>query len=70
VSQILPTIHDGRALREVAGRPVLGSVTLLPNPAVIRAARRSGLAFFGGLACLIVVSGAGIAWLALRSPMA
>jgi polysaccharide chain length determinant protein (PEP-CTERM system associated) len=70
VSQILPTIHDGRALREVSGRPVLGTVSLLSNPAVVRAARRGGFAFYSGVAGLLLVAGAGIAWLALRSPMA
>jgi hypothetical protein len=70
VSQILPTIHDSRALREVFGRPVLGTVSLLSSPAVVRAARRSSIAFFGGVAGLILVASAGITWLAFVSPVA
>jgi polysaccharide chain length determinant protein (PEP-CTERM system associated) len=70
VSKVLPTIHDGRALREVSARPVLGTVSLLPNPAVIRKARLNALAFFSGVTGLILVAGAGFAWVALRSPVA
>lgn len=70
VSQILPTIQDGRTLREVSGRPVLGSVTLLPSPAIVRRARRNAFAFSGGVAALILFAGAGLAWVALRAPVA
>ncbi len=70
VSQILPTIHDGRVLRELSGRPVLGSVSLVPSPAIVRRARRRTLAFFGGVAGLILVSGLSFAWVAMRSPIA
>ena len=32
VSQVFPTVHDARRLRELAGRPVLGTITMLANP--------------------------------------
>lgn len=70
VSQVLPTVHDGRVLRELSGRPVLGSVSLVPSPAIVRRARRRTLAFFGGVAGLILVSGLSFAWVAMRSPIA
>jgi polysaccharide chain length determinant protein (PEP-CTERM system associated) len=70
VSQVMPTVHDGRVLRELSGRPVLGSVSLVPSPGIVRRARRRTFAFFGGVAGLILVSGAGIAWVAMRSPIA
>lgn len=68
VSQALPTVHDGRSLREVSGRPVLGSVSLLPSPALIRRARLGNYGFAGGLTALLAICGVGIAWLAMRSP--
>jgi polysaccharide chain length determinant protein (PEP-CTERM system associated) len=69
VSLVLPTVHDGRTLREVSGRPVLGSVGLLPNPALIRRARLATYGFAGGVSALVAVYGVGIAWLALRAPV-
>jgi len=69
VSLILPTVHDGRSLREVSGRPVLGSVSLLPSPALIRRARLASYGFAGGVSALVAVYGVGIAWLALRAPI-
>jgi polysaccharide chain length determinant protein (PEP-CTERM system associated) len=69
VSQVLPTIHDNRTLREVSGRPVLGSVSRLPVAALVWRARRAMVAFAGGVTALLAVYGVGIAWLALRSPV-
>jgi polysaccharide chain length determinant protein (PEP-CTERM system associated) len=69
VSQVLPTIHDGRTLREVSGRPVLGSVSLLPSPAFLRQARLANYGFAGGLTALVAIYGVGLAWLFLRAPL-
>ena len=33
-SEIMPTFHDARSLREVTQRPILGMVTMLPSEAV------------------------------------
>ena len=63
VSQVRPTIHDLRALREVAGRPVLGAVTLLMNDASTRTRRRRHLAFASVLGGLFAVYGAAIVFL-------
>jgi polysaccharide chain length determinant protein (PEP-CTERM system associated) len=52
-SQIVPTFHDGRALREVTNRPVLGLVSMLPSPALTKARRRQSLVFAGGLSGLL-----------------
>lgn len=49
MSQIRPTILDGRALRQVSGLPVLGAVTMTPNPQRRLRERRMNLAFYGGL---------------------
>jgi hypothetical protein len=69
VSQMLPTVHDGRNLREVSGRPVLGSVGLLPSPALLRRVRFANYGFAGGVTALLAIYGVGIAWLVLRAPL-
>jgi len=48
-SLLHPTIHDGRTLKRVGGRPVLGAVSLMPNGTVRLQQRRRRLWFFGGL---------------------
>jgi polysaccharide chain length determinant protein (PEP-CTERM system associated) len=64
-SQLLPTIHSTRALREVGQRPVLGSLSLRPTPAMVRQRRITALGFAGSVAGLVAVYGAWLAWLAL-----
>jgi polysaccharide chain length determinant protein (PEP-CTERM system associated) len=49
VSQTRPTFHDGRSLRDVAQRPLVGMVTLLPTHALRRMRRRAALLFAGGV---------------------
>jgi polysaccharide chain length determinant protein (PEP-CTERM system associated) len=49
VSQTRPTFHDGRTLRDVAQRPLVGMVTLLPTHAFRRMRRRAALLFAGGV---------------------
>jgi len=60
VSQIFPTFHDTRSLRELTGRAVLGSVTLLARPSVMRKRLRSALLFAGGVGSLVGVYGVAI----------
>jgi hypothetical protein len=62
-SQIRPTFHDGRALRTIAGRPVLGSVSLIPDTQLLARRRRLNAAFFSSLAGLFACYGAGMALL-------
>jgi polysaccharide chain length determinant protein (PEP-CTERM system associated) len=64
MSQIRPTFHDTRGLRAMVGRPVLGSVSRLTNPAMVRQYRRANLAFGASMAGLLVLYGAWLAWLA------
>ncbi len=67
VSQIFPTFHDARALREFAQRPVLGTVTLLSSPQVRARRRRSAVLFAGGVASLCGLLGT--AMLAVTLPL-
>lgn len=53
-SEIMPTFHDARSLRQVTHRPVLGMVTMLPSPALSRVRRRNAYLFAGGLASLVM----------------
>ncbi|HEX3631956.1 MAG TPA: XrtA system polysaccharide chain length determinant [Casimicrobiaceae bacterium] len=57
-SEIMPTFHDARSLREVTQRPILGMVTMLPSEAVNRLRRRNTLYFATGASGLIAAFGA------------
>jgi polysaccharide chain length determinant protein (PEP-CTERM system associated) len=67
VSQIYPTIHDLRRLREIAGRPVLGSVTLLPNPVTTRRRRHDTVLFAGSVGSLVAAYGLALGLLAWKT---
>ena len=54
-SQVAPTFHDGRALRDSTSRPVLGLVSMLPTAALKRMQRRRSLLFAGGLSGLLAL---------------
>jgi polysaccharide chain length determinant protein (PEP-CTERM system associated) len=62
VAQIFPTVADTRSLRQIANRPVLGSVTLLISGAALRRRRLSHAAWASAVAGLIVFYGAWTAW--------
>ncbi len=49
ISQVLPTFHDSRHLREIAKRPVLGTISMLETNFMKRGRRRQLYLFFGGL---------------------
>jgi polysaccharide chain length determinant protein (PEP-CTERM system associated) len=51
-SQVMPTFHDARTLREVTKRPILGMVSMLPSDALRRLRRRNAWLFAGGLSSL------------------
>jgi polysaccharide chain length determinant protein (PEP-CTERM system associated) len=51
-SQIMPTFHDARVLRDISKRPILGMVSMIQGDNVRRRRRREGLLFAGGLSGL------------------
>ncbi|MFN0303265.1 MAG: XrtA system polysaccharide chain length determinant [Burkholderiales bacterium] len=57
-SQIAPTFHDARDLREVIERPVLGTVSILVTESLARANKRSNFAFGAAICGLVCVYGA------------
>jgi polysaccharide chain length determinant protein (PEP-CTERM system associated) len=61
-SELMPTFHDARALREITKRPVLGMVAMLPNETAKRRIRRNGYLFAGGLGGLIAAFAAIVAF--------
>ena len=52
-SEIMPVFQDARSLRDLAKRPVLGMVSMLPSEAIVRLRRRNAFLFAGGLGGLI-----------------
>jgi polysaccharide chain length determinant protein (PEP-CTERM system associated) len=60
-SQIRPMIHDGRGLRAISGRPLLGSISLVPDENLVARDRRMLTAFLGSLATLVAFYGASVA---------
>jgi polysaccharide chain length determinant protein (PEP-CTERM system associated) len=62
IAQIFPTVADTRALRQIASRPVLGSVTMLISGPMLRRRRMFHAAFGSAVAGLLVFYGAWIAW--------
>jgi polysaccharide chain length determinant protein (PEP-CTERM system associated) len=47
-SQTMPTFNDARTLRDIAKRPILGMVSMLPSDALTRLRRRNAWLFAGG----------------------
>jgi polysaccharide chain length determinant protein (PEP-CTERM system associated) len=52
-SQLIPTFHEARTLREVSRRPILGMVSMLPSEALQKARRRNSWLFASGLGGLL-----------------
>jgi uncharacterized protein involved in exopolysaccharide biosynthesis len=65
VSQLMPTFHEARSLREISKRPILGMVSMLPSEALFRKQRRRSWLFAGGLAGLFAAFGAVFAFAVL-----
>ncbi|HWP20757.1 MAG TPA: XrtA system polysaccharide chain length determinant [Burkholderiaceae bacterium] len=66
LAQLSPSFDSERALRELSGRPVLGTVSLVLNNSM-RVARRRALVGFSGAVGLFLVANAGwLAWVAIQ----
>ena len=65
LSQVMPTFHDARTLREVTKRPILGMVSMLPNESLQRSRRRNSWLFAGGLSGLFAAFAAVFAFVLL-----
>jgi len=69
LAQLFPTIDSARLLREIGQRPVLGIVSLRPNPVAVSRRRVSNVAFGGAVSALLIVFGAWIAWIGPAAPV-
>ncbi|HEX5126903.1 MAG TPA: XrtA system polysaccharide chain length determinant [Rhodocyclaceae bacterium] len=58
MSQLRPAFHDSRTLREATGLPILGSVSMTPDPGRIGKERRGNFIFVGAVGSLAAVFGA------------
>lgn len=67
VSQVRPTFHEGRTLREIAERPLLGLVSSLPTQGARAIRRRAALLFAGGVGGLLASYGAAFTILLLAA---
>ena len=66
-TRIRPTFYDGKTLRAVTGLPVLGMVSMLPDPAQRRRKLHQAVAFMLGLGALVSIYAAGFAALMVVS---
>ncbi len=65
VSQVRPTFHDGRNLRDITQRPLIGMISMLPTHSLRVIRRRSAALFVGGLSGLVASYAAAFALLFL-----
>jgi hypothetical protein len=52
-NELKPTFHDAQSLREFSGRPLLGTLSIVPIESVTRVKRRNNIIFAGGLTGLV-----------------
>ena len=66
-AQLRPVVDTPKALRELSGRPVLGSVSLLMNPQALRAQRAGSFSLVAGAGTLMLVQLGWVAWMASQA---
>ncbi len=67
LSQLSPTFHNAKDLREITGRPSLGSVSMCLSDSLKAAERRDLQRFVGAGALLLVCQAVWIGWIAMSS---
>jgi polysaccharide chain length determinant protein (PEP-CTERM system associated) len=66
LSQAFPTVHDARSLRDTAGRPVLGTISMLADAAIRNRERMATVMFAVGLGGLLLFYGAWLTWMSVN----
>lgn len=67
LSQIFPSFHLATELREMSGRPVLGSVSMFVSPQAKLAQRQDTMKFFAIGSVMVALHLAWIVWITVRS---
>jgi hypothetical protein len=67
MGQIRPTFSDRKALRDVSGLPILGTVTMIWTEAQVRVRRKKLVWFVAGAVGLVSLYGAGLAFFLAHS---
>jgi len=67
LSQLSPSFDNERTLRELSGRPVLGTVSLVLSNAARVQQRRALVGFAGAVALFFVANAGWVAWVAFQS---
>ncbi len=67
MGQIRPTFSDRKALREISGLPILGTVTMIWTDGQVRQRRRRLTWFIAAMRGLVCLYGAGLAFFLARS---
>ena len=70
MGQVRPTFSDRKALREISGLPILGTVTMIWTDGQVRQRRRRLTAFFAGAAGLACLYGSGLIFFLARAHVA
>ena len=65
--KLRPVVSTPKGLRELSGRPVLGSVTLLLGPMGLRAQRAATLSLAAGVGSLMLAQLGWLAWVATQA---
>jgi polysaccharide chain length determinant protein (PEP-CTERM system associated) len=66
LSQLYPTVHDARSLRVTAGRPVLGTISMLADAAVRNRQRFATAMFAVAFGGLLLFYGAWLTWMSVN----
>ena len=60
LNEVRPTFHNGRGLRQIVQRPLLGMVSTVPSPGLQRQRMRAAFLFAGGVVSLLASCSAAI----------
>jgi polysaccharide chain length determinant protein (PEP-CTERM system associated) len=66
LTQAFPTVHDAKSLRETAGRPVLGTISMLADAAVRNRERLATVMFAVAFGGLLLFYGAWLTWMSVN----
>jgi polysaccharide chain length determinant protein (PEP-CTERM system associated) len=66
-SRLAPVVSSSKALRELSGRPVLGTVSLLLDEPARQRQRASLMGLLGAIAGLMLMQAAWVGWIAVHS---